>query len=105
MSKNINRIYLNLSFFGRQTNNSIIRLSSPSDTLAGAIVTTFQNIGEQQIFGVNIFGNTFITPKWSLNGGIDIFYTYLEGQTQNSGGTFSLINNSGIIVKRMEILR
>ena len=98
LSKNINRTYLNLSFFGRQTNNSIIRLSSPSDTLAGAIVTTFQNIGTQQTFGINIFGNTFITPKWSLNGGIDLFYTYLEGQTQNLGGTFSVINNSGIIV-------
>jgi ferric enterobactin receptor len=98
MSKNINRTYLNLSVFGRQTNNSILRLSSPSDTLVGAIVTTFQNIGKQQTFGVNLFGNTFLNPKWSLNGGLDIFYTYLDGQTQNANGTFSTINNSGIIV-------
>ncbi len=98
LSKNINRTYLNLSLFGRQTNNSIIRLSSPSDTLVGAIVTTFQNIGTQQTFGANLFGNTFITPKWSLNGGIDIFYTFLDGQTQNTNGTFSSINNSGIVV-------
>ena len=98
ISKNINRTYLNLSLFGRRTNNSIIRLSSPSDTLVGAIVTTYQNIGTQQTFGANLFGNTFITPKWSLNGGIDIFYTYLDGQTQNANGTFSNINNSGIIM-------
>jgi ferric enterobactin receptor len=98
MSKNINRTYLNLSLFGRQTNNSIIRLSSPSDTLAGAIVTTYQNIGKQQTFGANIFGNTFLTPKWSLNGGIDIFYTYLDGQAQNSNGTFSTISNSGVVI-------
>jgi ferric enterobactin receptor len=98
MSKNINRTYLNLSVFGRQTNNSILRLSSPSDTLAGAIVTTYQNIGKQQTFGMNLFGNTFIMPKWSLNGGIDIFYTYLDGQTQNPNGTFSNISNSGIVV-------
>ena len=98
LSKSINRTYLNLSFFGRQTSNSIIRLSAPSDTLVGAIVTTYQNIGTQQTLGVNIFGNTFITPKWSLNGGIDVFYTYLDGQTQNSNGTFSTINNAGIVV-------
>jgi ferric enterobactin receptor len=98
LSKNINRTYLNFSVFGRQTNNSILRLSSPSDTLVGAIVTTFQNIGKQQTFGVNLFGNTFLNPKWSLNGGLDIFYTYLDGQTQNTNGTFSTINNSGIIV-------
>ena len=97
-STNINRTYLNLSLFGRQVNNSIIRLSSPSDTLAGAIVSTFQNIGKQQTFGVNIFCNTFIMPKWSLNGGIDVFYSYLDGQTQNANGTFSTINNSGVTV-------
>ena len=98
LSTNINRTYLNLSLFGRVTNNSIIRLSAPSDTLVGAIVTTYQNIGKQQTFGANIFGNTFITPKWSLNGGVDIFYTYLDGQTQNAAGTFTTINNSGIVV-------
>ncbi|MES2519164.1 MAG: outer membrane beta-barrel family protein [Bacteroidota bacterium] len=98
LSTNINRTYLNLSLFGRQTNNSIIRLSSPSDTLAGAIVTTFQNIGKQQTFGANLFGNTYITPKWSLNGGIDMFYSYLDGQAQNANGTFSTISNSGVTV-------
>lgn len=98
LSSNINRTYLNLSLFGRMNNNSIIRLSSPSDTLAGAIVTTYQNIGKQQTFGANIFGNTFITPKWSLNGGIDIYYTYLDGQTQNATGTFSSVSKDGIVV-------
>ncbi len=98
LSKNINRTYLNISLFGRQVNNSIVRLSSPSDTLAGAIVTTFQNIGKQQTFGANIFGNTFITPKWSLNGGVDVFYSYLDGQAQNANGTFSTISNSGVTV-------
>jgi outer membrane receptor protein involved in Fe transport len=98
LSTNINRTYLNISLFGRQTNNSIIRLSSPSDTLAGAIVTTFQNIGKQQAYGANIFGNTSLTPRWTLNGGIDIFYSYLDGQAQNTDGTYSTINNSGITV-------
>ena len=89
---------MNLSLFGRQTNSSIIRLSSPSDKLVGAIVTTYQNIGTQQTFGANLFGDTIITPKWSFNDGTDIFYSYLDGQTQNINGTFSNINNSGIIM-------
>jgi ferric enterobactin receptor len=98
LSKNINRSYLNLSIFGRQTNNSIVRLSSPSDSLVGAIVTTYQNIGKQQTFGLNLFGNTFITPKWSVNGGLDMFYAYLDGQARNTDGSFSTINNSGISI-------
>ncbi|MEA5261003.1 outer membrane beta-barrel family protein [Arcicella aquatica] len=98
LSKNINRTYLNVSLFGRQTNNSIVRISAPSDTLAGAIVTTFQNIGRQQTLGANIFGNTFITPKWSLNGGIDIYYNYLDGQVANATGGFSTISNTGLTI-------
>ncbi len=98
LSKNINRTYLNVSVFGRQTNNSIVRISTPSDTLVGAIVTTFQNIGKQQTYGANIFGNTFITPKWSLNGGVDIYYNYLDGQAANATGGYSLISNSGLTI-------
>ncbi|RYF46007.1 MAG: TonB-dependent receptor, partial [Cytophagaceae bacterium] len=81
-SANIKKVYLNASVFGRMTNNSILRLSAPSDTLIGAIVTTFQNIGTQQVFGTNVFGNFNITSKWSVNGGIDLYYNYLEGQVQ-----------------------
>ena len=37
----------------RQVNNSIVRLNSPSDTLTGAIVTTFQNIWKATHSDVN----------------------------------------------------
>ncbi|MDZ7935260.1 MAG: outer membrane beta-barrel protein [Emticicia sp.] len=49
----------------------------PSDSIAGAIITTFENIGKEQTIGTNIFGNFFLTPKWTLNGGIDLYYNYL----------------------------
>ena len=98
LSKNINRSYLNLSLFGRQTNNSIVRLSAPSDTLAGAIITTYQNIGKQQTFGGNLFGSTSITPKWTINGGIDLFYSYLNGQTTDASGAYTMISNSGVTI-------
>jgi hypothetical protein len=87
-----------MSLFGRQTNNSITRITTPSDTLVGAVISTFQNIGKEQTFGTNIFGNFFITSKWSLNGGIDLYYNYLEGQQVGLNGISSTISNSGIVI-------
>ncbi|CAH0994646.1 hypothetical protein EMA8858_00758 [Emticicia aquatica] len=98
LSTNIKKTYLNVSLFGRQTNNSITRITTPSDTLAGAVISTFQNIGKEQTFGTNIFGNFFITSKWTINGGIDLFYNYLEGQQVGVNGISSTISNSGIVI-------
>jgi outer membrane receptor protein involved in Fe transport len=98
LSTNIKKTYLNVSLFGRQTNNSITRISMPSDSVVGAIITTFQNIGKEQTFGTNIFGNFFITPKWTLNGGLDLYYNYLEGQQTGLNGISSTISNSGIVI-------
>lgn len=98
LSTNINKTYLNVSVFGRQTNNSITRISMPSDSVVGAIITTFENIGKEQTFGTNIFGNFFLTPKWTLNGGVDIFYNYLEGQQTGLDGLSAKISNDGIVV-------
>lgn len=97
-SSNIKKVYLNASVFGRMTNNSILRLSAPSDTLIGAIITTFENIGTQQMFGTNVFGNFNITPKWSVNGGLDLYYNYLEGQIQGADGKSMLTSNTGVVI-------
>lgn len=97
-SSNIKKVYLNTSVFGRMTNNSILRLSAPSDTLIGAVITTFQNIGTQQVFGSNVFANITITPKWSVNGGIDVYYNYLEGQILGADGKSLLTSNTGVVV-------
>jgi ferric enterobactin receptor len=98
LSKAIQRNYLSLSFFGRQTNNSILQITSPSDSLVGAVVTTFENIGKQQTAGINLFGNLFVTQKWSLNGGIDLYYNYLQGQVRTNEGNFVMTSNDGIVV-------
>lgn len=98
LSTNINKTYLNVSVFGRQTNNSITRISMPSDSVVGAIITTFENIGKEQTFGTNIFGNFFLTPKWTLNGGVDLFYNYLEGQQTGLDGLSAKISNDGFVV-------
>lgn len=97
LSKAIKRSYLNLTFFGRQTTNSISRISMPSDTLVGALITTYDNIGKQQAAGLNFFGNIFITQNWSINGGFDMYYTYLDGQIRGFDG-FKTVSNDGVII-------
>jgi outer membrane receptor protein involved in Fe transport len=97
-STNINKTYINASLFARQTNNSISQIRVLSDTLSGALITTYQNIGKQQNYGANVFANIFITPKWSLNGGVDLLHTYLEGQAQSLSGTSYTTSNSGFVV-------
>jgi outer membrane receptor protein involved in Fe transport len=94
LSSNIKKTYLNWSVFGRVTNNNIVRISTASDTLAGAIITTFENIGKQQVFGTNVF----LTPKWTLNGGVDLYYNYLEGKVQGKDGASVTTSNSGWVV-------
>lgn len=94
----IGKHYFNFSTFGRQTNNSVMRITTPSDTLAGAMITTFENIGTQRAFGTNIFGNVYLTSKWTLNGGIDLYHTYMEGQIVDRNGAYQMANNSGFVV-------
>lgn len=98
LSTNIKKTYLNISAFARQTDNAISQIRVVSDTLSGALVTTFQNIGKQQNYGANIFANVFLTSKWTLNGGIDLVHTYLEGQAQDINGLSYTTNNSGLVV-------
>lgn len=95
LSTNIKKTYINASVFARQTNNSITQVRMAVDTLQGAIVTTYENIGKQRAYGANIFANVYLTPKWTLNGSIDILHSYLEGQTTGLDGTSVGISNSG----------
>ncbi|MGX5852496.1 TonB-dependent receptor domain-containing protein [Dyadobacter jiangsuensis] len=95
LSTNIKKTYINASVFARQTNNSITQVRMAVDTLQGAIVTTYENIGKQRAYGANIFANVYLTPKWTLNGSIDILHSYLEGQTTGLDGTSVGMSNSG----------
>lgn len=95
LSTNIKKTYINASVFARQTNNSITQVRMAVDTLQGAIVTTYENIGKQKAYGANIFANVYLTPKWTLNGSIDILHSYLEGQATGLDGTSVGMSNSG----------
>lgn len=98
VSSTIKKTYLNASVFGRLTNNAISQIRIPSDTLAGSIITTYQNIGVQRTVGANVFFNTSITSKWTINGGLDGYYVYMQGLTPDADGKSISIHNSGVSI-------
>ena len=84
---------LNISAFVRSTNGSIqaVRETIGQDT----VYTTYQNIGEEDAYGVNAFGS-IRKGKLTLNGGIDAFYAVLTNNiddplfnAQNEGFVFN----------------
>ncbi|MCP9768652.1 TonB-dependent receptor [Lacihabitans sp. LS3-19] len=98
LSKSIKKSYLTIAVFGRSSGNAINRVSSPSDSIPGAIITTYENIGKEQTIGGNVFGNVILRSNWTLNGGVDVYYRYLEGRQPNLQGVSELISNGGYSV-------
>lgn len=72
---------LNFSSFMRNTNGSI----QPVRTLLGqdTILTTYQNIGSEDAYGLSLFANVNISNKFSLNGGTDVYYAVLNNNVNN----------------------
>ncbi|GAA4470620.1 outer membrane beta-barrel family protein [Nibrella saemangeumensis] len=91
-STNIKSVYLNLTAYGRQTNNSIESVRTTSEE--GVITTTYQNIGKQEAYGVNLFGNATLFSKWQIGGGTEVYYVYL---TNNGNNTSLRASNSGLV--------
>ncbi|GAB4050500.1 TonB-dependent receptor [Spirosoma litoris] len=98
LSKTIKKTFINATFFGRVTNNAITQVRQPSDTLAGAIVTTYQNIGRQYAYGTNTFANVAVTSKINIGLFVNAFYTSLTGQTTNADGVAEELTNTGFNV-------
>lgn len=77
----IKQTSLNFSAFARNTNNSI---QSVRDIIGDTIRTTFLNIGKEDAYGFNLFGNVNLSNKLTLNGGTDIYYAVLDNNVPNS---------------------
>lgn len=75
---------LNFTTFVRNTTGSIQRVRIEQDN--GAILTTFQNIGTEDAYGLSVFANVNI-GKFTLNGGSDLYYSVLDNKlgTKNDG--------------------
>ncbi|GAB3525221.1 TonB-dependent receptor [Emticicia fontis] len=98
LSKNIKKTFINASFFGRITNNAISQVRIPSDTLAGAIITTYKNIGKQHAYGTNIFANIAVTSKMNVGIFANIIHTTLTGQVLGVDNLTQNLTNSGFNV-------
>jgi outer membrane receptor protein involved in Fe transport len=72
---------VNFTAFARNTNNSIGPLRTPvgGDT----ILTTYQNIGQEDAYGFSIFTNVNLSNKLTLSGGTDVFYAVLKNNDPN----------------------
>ncbi|HMG89244.1 MAG TPA: TonB-dependent receptor [Chryseolinea sp.] len=95
---------LNFTSFVRNTTGSIQRVRQTT-AIEGQVLTTFQNIGTENAYGMSVFANVNI-GKLSLNGGGDIYYAMLDNNidAQNEGwvasgrvfGSYNLTKGWGI---------
>ncbi len=95
---------LNFTSFVRNTTGSIQRIRTTTD-IDGQVLTTFQNIGTEDAYGLSVFANVNI-GKLSLNGGSDVYYAVLDNNidAQNEGfvvsgrffGSYNLNNGWGL---------
>ncbi len=95
LSASVKKVYINFSTFTRITANAISQVTFPSSTDRAVVTTTFQNIGQDRAYGINLNANLSITPKWMLNGGIESFYNYIKGKTQGLDGQSIDVANQG----------
>lgn len=98
LSKNIKKTFINASFFGRFTKDAINQVRIPSDTLEGAIITTYKNIGRQRTYGTNIFANIAVTSKMNVGIFANIFHNTLTGEVIGADNLSQTTTNSGFTV-------
>ncbi|MEJ1238612.1 TonB-dependent receptor [Chryseolinea sp. T2] len=84
----IKGVSLNLTSFVRNTTGSIQQVRVPLEN--GGILTTYQNIGTENAYGLSLFANVNL-GKLSLNGGSDMYYTVLDNNigSRNEGFVIS----------------
>jgi outer membrane receptor protein involved in Fe transport len=73
---------INLSTFWRNTNNAIQEVRRVTEitvdgTTSQGVSTTYQNIGQEDAVGMNVFANVNV-GKLMLNGGADVYYAMLD---------------------------
>lgn len=74
---NIKNNNLNVSAFMRNTNNAIQTIRTTS---ADTVITSYQNLGKQNAYGMSISLNLAPTNKLNLNVGTDFYYLTLNNE-------------------------
>ncbi len=87
---------LNFSTFMRNTTGSIQSVRQLKNDKSDTIVTTYQNIGFEDAYGLSVFANVN-AGKLSLNGGVDTYYAVLTNNVpdpkynaKNSGWVYNV---------------
>jgi outer membrane receptor protein involved in Fe transport len=77
--------FLTTSLFMRNTTGGIESVRTTAGTPEKPIILTeFLNIGSQDAYGMNLFGNVNISNKLQIGGGMDIFYAVLKNNISSS---------------------
>ena len=89
---------INISAFWRNTNNGIQSIRSVVVDSVRRVATTYDNIGQEDAIGVNIFANSTV-GKLMLNGGVDVYYQMLDNNLPTSDPDFELYSasNEGLV--------
>lgn len=106
-STNIKGLYVNATVFARRTTGEITAVREVTavtgqtfgdvvnPVFQPAIKTTYQNIGYQDAYGLNLFLNGTLFSKLQIGGGIDLYHVSL---TNNSASPIYNATNSGWVL-------
>ncbi|GAB4038421.1 TonB-dependent receptor [Spirosoma gilvum] len=100
LSMPIKSVYLTAALFARRTANEITSIRDTATVVVNnvaqtAIRTTFQNVGYEDTYGLNLFGNINLSTKLQLNGGFDLMHVNL---TNNNANPIYSASNSGWVL-------
>jgi outer membrane receptor protein involved in Fe transport len=88
---------LNFSAFARNTSGSIQSVRTPlgDANFPGAVLVTYQNVGQEDAYGGSAFVNLDIGDKFSVSGGVDTYYAVLRNNVADP--TYAA-RNAGLVV-------
>lgn len=98
VSKYIKSTSLNLTGFVRHTYNAIQSLRNPIAVNSDTILTTYQNIGTENAYGLSLFTNVNVKDRLTISGGIDTYYAVLDNNTNND---FEAHNEGWVVSGRL----
>ncbi|WP_128544329.1 outer membrane beta-barrel family protein [Larkinella soli] len=108
MSGQIKKFYLNATLFARRSNNNITSVRDTATRNIGNVTnpvyqqiinTTYQNIGYEDAYGVNLFTNVTLFSKWQIGGGLDLYHTFLTNN--NDIGIYGASNQGWVVSGRL----
>ncbi|QEC54028.1 outer membrane receptor protein involved in Fe transport [Anseongella ginsenosidimutans] len=81
---------LNASLYWRNTSDVIESVSTIEE---GVTSTTFSNVSSSTSVGLNLFGSTQITPKWTVSGSVNLYDYRIKSNVDNQYSNESFMYN------------